>query len=136
MTENYEKYLIEMLENEGANKFFETQNKNDYKDDKSIFKWIQNYVNEERKYYDNIMNKDGLVFNFTTMDNLRDEFIEMCMSDKFYKLIEIGMKCREKQRLKERNIDEEMLYYKIPEKITNLNDIKNKLLENDEIDFS
>jgi len=135
LTDNYDKYLVEMLENEGTNKFFETQNKDDYKNDESILEWINNYVFEERKYYDDIMNKNGIVINFTTLDNLRDDLVELCMSDKFYKLIEIGMKCREKQRLKERNIDEEMMEYKIPEKITKLDDIKNKLLADDEIDF-
>jgi hypothetical protein len=136
LTDNYDKYLVEMLENEGTNKFFETQNKDDYKNDESILEWINNYVFEERKYYDDIMNKNGIVINFTTLDNLRDDLVELCMSDKFYKLIEIGMKCREKQRLKERNIDEEMMEYKIPEKITKLDDIKNKLLADDEIDFA
>ena len=130
-SENYEKYLIEILEEEALKKYFQTNQNNN---EEEVFEYVNNYVNSERKFYDDFMSKCGIVINYTSLEKMRDYLVELCMSDNFYKLLQISMKCREKKRLKDRNIDEDDNYV-IPTKITKMDDIKNKLLEDDEIIF-
>jgi hypothetical protein len=82
---------------------------------------------EDIKIYRSIMNE--CEYEFTTMEDLRDYFVELCMSKKFHNLLEVAIECREKERSKEGKID----YGRISDQITNLSDLAKQLLDDGEL---
>lgn len=135
LTNNYDSMIIDMLEDEGANIFYKSDdpdivNKRDTMTDIEITDWIDNYVANERKFYDELI-KDT-PFSFRTLNKLRDMIVELSQSDRFFKFVQIAMKCREIHRRNEHGMDDESGYV-IPKQITKLDTIKQMMIENDEL---
>jgi hypothetical protein len=134
--ENYERFLTEMLE-EDASILIYKSDKEEYVTirttytEEEIMHWIENYVNTERVFYDYLM-KDQTA-EFKSLDKTRDYFVNLCTSDKFYKFLQLAMKCREIHRRKEHGIEESAHAYVVPTNVTKLVDIEKTLMDNDEI---
>ena len=134
-TQNYDDYLVEMLENDAITYFCNSEDpdivaiRNSGNDD-NMTNWIDTYVAKERVYYDNFMKEQ--VFEFKNMNKVRDDFIEMCTSDRFHKFLQLSMKARELHRRKEYGLEEDTPSYVIPKSVIKLNDIQQMLIDNDE----
>jgi len=136
--ENYDKCLVEMLENDALEKFYKS-NDEDVVNLRNIFtngeivEWVKSYVTKERIFYDSLMNEQ--TFTFKSIEKTRNEILELCKSDKFYKFLELGMKCRDIHRRIQYGLDNNSKPFIVPEpnKIVKLDDIRKKLIEDDEI---
>ncbi len=133
--ENFDKLLIELLENEALELIFKSDNlelikSRENMSEDEIALWVDNYVLSERKFYDNLIKNQEM--EFKSFSRLRDSFVSLCTSEKFHNFIKIAMKCRELHRRKEYGLDDDSTYV-LPEKITKLNDITNKLIEDNEL---
>jgi hypothetical protein len=131
----YEPMIDKMLEDEGSKLFYSEEgdkilpNKEDMNEDE-IAEWIEKWIANEKKFYTDIVK--GCPFEFKSMNSAKKYLIDICQSEKFYKLLCIAMKCREIHRKRERNIEDDS-EYQIPKYITNLSDIKKQLLANNEL---
>lgn len=135
--ENYERYLRDMLESEATTKFFRSD-KNKYVElrklysdsDDMIADWVDNYIENKRKFYDGLMKEHNI--EFKSMTQTRDDFVNMCMSNKFYKFLTLAMKCREIHRRKQYNLEDNTPFV-VPKKIVRLNDIAKQLLDDGDL---
>jgi hypothetical protein len=123
---NYEKILLEKLEKEAILHVASISGLTDAE----ITEEINKYIANERVFYDDLM-KNKFV-DFKSLSASRDDFIELCTSEKFYKFLEMAMKGRELHRRKEYGIDDDSGYV-VPTNITKMNDIKQQLLDNGEL---
>lgn len=132
---NYDKMVTEMLENEGAQLFYTStdeeliNNRNTFTDNE-IANWIDTYVKNEKVFYENLMKETPTTFR--TLKKSRDWFIELSQSEKFYKFIQIAMKCREQHRRVEHGFDEESVFV-VPDIVTKLDDVTQKLIDDNEL---
>lgn len=138
MRENYLSILSDMLENEGATKFYKSTDEEIVKLRETytpiqVAEWIQNYVEKEREFYTSLMNEQDITFSSVT--KMRDTLVELCTSDRFAKFVEIGMRCREIHRRKEYGLKEDDMTYTVPKDVIKLDDVKNQMIENGEINF-
>lgn len=134
---NYEKYVKEMLESEALNIFYHSEDPDIIEKRKTlteleILEWVDQYVKNEKIEYDKIMYEQTnlTVKNITV---LRDSFIKLCMSDRFYKFLELAMKGRELHRKAKYGIEDNSNEYIVPKTVTKLDDIKQKMVDNDEL---
>src|ERR1700722_18101998 len=97
--------ITEFLENEGAREFYKQHNEGNIKyiSEEQIILWINNYVSKERLFYDFLM-KGEQKKEFTNINKIRDNYVELCQSTKFYKFLKIAMKCRDIHRKREAGI--------------------------------
>lgn len=136
MTSNYEKMVTDMLEHDAATIFYTStdpviiSNRFTFTDN-DITEWIDAYVEREKQFYDNLVKESQIEFRSIT--KLRDWFVELCQSDKFVKFLTIAMKCREIHRRKEKGFDEDDTVYVVPKNIIKLDDVKQKMIDNDEL---
>jgi hypothetical protein len=136
LTQHYEKLLLDMLEADAINNFYNSNNeeiinlKKTLTDDQ-IANWVDSYVETERKFYDSIMQEQQMEFKSIT--HLRDEFVALCISEKFHKFLQLAMKARNIHRRKNYGLDENSIDYVIPKNVTKLDDIKNMMIANDEL---
>jgi hypothetical protein len=135
MKQNYEQYMIEMLEDEAMNRFYKSNDPETIKlreslQDDEVTEWIDQWVEKERVYYDNLMKEQ--VIEFKSINNTRDQLVELCTSEKFYKFLEIAMKCREIHRRKKYNLEDESSFV-VPKNIIKLDDIKKKMIQDNEL---
>ena len=134
LKQNYDKYLYETLENEAKKLFYESKDdqyiklRNKIKDN-DISKWIDKYISSERVFYDSIMNDQPI--NFKSIHGARDEFVQFATSDKFHIFLKIAMKAREMNRRKEYGIED--MAYNVPSIYTKMDDIQNRMIDNDEL---
>ena len=151
LNENYDNILKNILTNEenynfhnyinndtnNTNNTNNTININNTNNTNSIAElkelYINEYIKSERSFYDDLVK--GYNYNFISIDATTDYFTDLCSNKKFLNFIKIALECRQIQRRQKFGIDEEIFNYKIPEKITNMNTIKNDLLESNEIIF-
>jgi hypothetical protein len=120
LKENYEKFLVEMLETDGMDTLYKSND--------------EEIVKNERKFYDSLMNDQEM--KFLSFLKSRDDLIRLCEDDKFNKFVFIAMKCRDIHRRKEHGLTESSEYV-VPkeEDIVKLDDIGKKMMENGEIVF-
>lgn len=135
LTENYERYLIQMLENDATEKLYKSTEQDivelrESMSDDQVIEWMDSYIREHRVFYDNLMKEQ--IVEFKTIRRTRDWFVELCQSEKFYKFLQIAMKCRELHRRKEAGFDEDTMYV-VPKNVTKMTDIRDKMIENDEL---
>jgi hypothetical protein len=137
LTANYEKYVKEMLESDALDKFYNSEDpdiieKRKTLSETEIIEWVDKYVANEKPEYDKIMKvqKNQTLRNITT---LRDSFIELCMSDRFYNFLKVAMKARELHRRIEYGIEDNSNQYIVPKNVTKLDDVRQKMIENDEL---
>jgi hypothetical protein len=71
-------------------------------------------------------------FNFTSTSKTVKDIIDMCNTDILFKMIKFGLDQRLDQRRKKYGIIEDT-EYKVPSIITNLNDLRQELLENGDL---
>ena len=106
--------------------------------DDQIAEWVKQYVDKEREFYDNIMkvkiSQEEL--SFKNLTKLRDRYITLCMSDKFHKFLVLAMKARDLYRRKQYKIEEDDKQYTIPNNVTKLNDVKQKMIDDNELIMS
>jgi hypothetical protein len=134
--ENYDRFLVEILEKDGATKFYKSEDPHivalrNTMTDEEIVDWLNNYVETERVFYDDLMNEKDM--KFESIRKTRDYFINLCSSEKFYKFLEIAIKCRDIYRRKEKGYSENDNVYVVPKNIIKLDDIQKQLIENDEL---
>lgn len=132
---NYDEMVSSMLEDDSAQLFYTSTDsdiisKRERFTDDEIAEWIEEYVKTEKKFYADLMMETPVTFR--TLNKLRDWLIELSQSEKFYKFLRIAMKCRELHRRVEHGLDEDSVFV-IPKKVTNLNDVKQKMIEDDEL---
>lgn len=134
LIENYEKYLVKMLEDEAEEILIRDSKEiisiKENIDDEMMNNWIDNYVRENRVFYDELIKERE--FKFTSITKVRDWFIELCQSEKFNKFVLIAMKCREMYRRKQAGIEDNTPYI-IPTHITKMTDISKKMIDDGEL---
>lgn len=118
--DNYEEKLEILLSNE----YDEEYNKNQ---DIELSK--EEYIEKERLKYDYLFKERE--FKFDTVTKARDYLVELCQSETMYKLLTIGMDCRRVKRANDHGGPSEFDYV-MPEKTIKINDIIDKLKEDDE----
>lgn len=123
LKKNYEKLLKEMLEGEAAELLLDETLDNEFMNK------VDEYINTERKYYDQIMTEQNMEFKSITQ--LRDNLVELCTSDRFYKFVKIAMKCRHMHRREQFGLSD-MDEYVIPTNVTKLNDIVDEMIRSGE----
>lgn len=124
LIENYEKLLIEMLENDAKKEMVSADT------ELSDTLWIKNYIEKNRTFYDMLMK--GQTMEFRSLTKTRDWFLNLCQSENFYKFLEIAMKCREKHRRNDAGIDDESIYC-VPDHITKMCDVRAQLITDNEL---
>lgn len=123
--EHYEKMIVNMLRNEAVKCYTGL-------DTESLEIHVNKYIESERLFYDNLM-KD-LDLPFRSFNKIRDHFVDLCMSEKFYKFIEVAMKCREIHRRKQYGLTEDIdNTFVIPKIVTKLDDVRQNLIDNNEL---
>jgi len=127
LVENYERYLVQMLEEE-AGMILVSENKDMTDDD--ICEWVENYVRENRVFYDGLIKERE--FKFTTINKMRDWFVELCQSENFNKFVQIAMKCRELYRRKQAGVEDSTPYI-VPKNVTKMSDISKKMIDDGEL---
>lgn len=139
LTENYEKFLVEMLEEDGLDTLYKSTDSNMIEkrssmNETDVVEWVDNYVKEERKFYDSLIQEQEV--RFMSIPRARDELVQLCTSDKFNKFVALAMRCRDIHRRKEHGLDETP-FFVVPkeEDIVKLDDISNELMKNCEIVF-
>lgn len=139
LRENYEKLITEMLETDALEKLYKSTDNEIIKTrelltETTAIDWVNKYVEEEKKFYDSLINEQQI--KFTSLLKTRDDFIDLCTSERFYKFVEIAMRCRDIHRRKEHGLDDESIYV-VPkeEDIIKLDDIEKRMMENGEIVF-
>ncbi len=126
LIEHYDAMIITMLENDAKICYSNNQESN------SLDAYIQKYITNEKSYYDNLM-KDQ-VLPFRSFNKIRDHFVDLCTSDKFYKFVELAMKCREIHRRKQYGLTENSDdIFVIPKTVTKLDNVRQKLIDNNEL---
>lgn len=128
LTENYERMILDLLESEAINNVASGSIEN--KSEEDILQLIKEYVDTEKTIYDSFIKNQPVQFSSTK--NLRNTILELCGSEKFHKFIQIAMKCREIHRRKEYGLEEESTCT-IPENIVRMEDIKQKIIDDDEV---
>jgi hypothetical protein len=136
-TQNYDQYLREMLEDEGIKMFYHTDDieivdKREIMTEDQITTWVDQYVDSERVFYDKFM-KTQEDMEFRSVEKLRDDFVEMCTSDRFYKFLQLAMKARDLHRKKEYGIEEDATTYVVPKNVTKLDDLRKQMIDDDEL---
>lgn len=134
LIENYERYLVQMLEEE-AKELLMSDSKDmvllrESMDNDEITLWLDNYVSDNRQFYDGLIKERE--FKFTTITKMRDWFIELCQMENFNKFVKIAMKCRELYRRKQAGIDDNTQYI-VPKNVTKMSDISNKMIDSGEL---
>lgn len=123
LKDNYERFLIE----EGRSIYHEQHNL--YLENERN-EWVDNFVECEKQYFESLLNDQDI--DYLSMNDVRDKFVSECGTDKFNRFVRIALKCRELQRCNNFGVDNNIQYV-IPTNVTNMNDIANSLIENDEI---
>jgi hypothetical protein len=137
--EKYESLLQEMLEDEALKKFYYSDDVDkENMSDEQIAEWVKKYVSTERIFYDNIMKEKKVQeeLSFKNLTKLRDRYITLCMSDKFHKFLALAMKARDVYRRKQYKIEDDDEQYTIPKNITKLNDVKQQMIDDNELIMS
>ena len=83
MKDNFDKFLIEMLEHDASQVFYKSEEKDIVElrnklSDEDVLKWIDEYVAKERVFYDDFMKDTEIAF--ITISKVRDDFISLCHS--------------------------------------------------------
>lgn len=137
-TQNYDAYLQEMLKNEALNMFYRSDDQNvenekrENMSENEITQWIEKYAIAERMHYDSFM-KTQESMEFKSLTKLRDEFVELCMSERFYKFLQLAMKAREQHRRKDYGLEDDVATYVVPKTVTKLDDIRQQMIQDDEL---
>lgn len=119
--DNYETFLREegkKIYHEHHNFYLETE----------CDKWVNSFVTTEKTYFESFFGDQDV--EFISINNIRDKFVEECTTDRFKRFIKIALKCRELQRRSNYGVMNE---YIVPSKVTNMSDITNQLIDDDEI---
>jgi hypothetical protein len=71
---------------------------------------------------------------FRSFNRIRDHFVDLCVSDKFYKFVVLAMKCREIHRRKQYGLPEDSdNSFVVPDSVTHLDSVLQCLIENGEL---
>lgn len=124
---NYENDIKDILKNKGIETLSQEYDFKIYSDEK-IINYITNYVKKEKQYYNDIMEKKYI--NFIDLNTVKKYFINLCKSLKFYQLIKIAIKYRNEQRRIDFNYND---HFDISKKIIKIDDIKQELIDNNEL---
>ena len=136
LIQNFDKMITPMLENDGAQIFYTSTDpdiisKRETFTEDEIAGWIENYINTEKLFYEDLFKEKQT--SFRTLRKLRDWFVELSQTERFSKFVQIAMKCREIHRKKEHGFDEDSKMFDIPKIVTKLDDVRLKMIENDEL---
>jgi hypothetical protein len=136
-TQNYDQYFQDMLEDEALKKFYHSDEtdivkKRDTMTQDQIASWVDEYVNSERVFYDKFMRTQEDM-TFRSIHDLRDNLVEMCMSDRFHKFLFLAMKARDLHRRKNYGIEEDATTYIVPQIVTKMDDVIQKMIDDDEL---
>jgi hypothetical protein len=123
LKEHYEKYLIDMLEKDAQEYLHNTILTRE--DDE-----IKEYIKEHRVFYDELINDTKV--EYRSISQTRDMLIKLCQSEKFYKFLQIALKCREIYRRKQSGITDDDIYV-VPKKITKMKNIRDEMINSGEL---
>lgn len=135
-TQNYDTYLQEMLEDDALKIFYHSEDKEivekrNILSEDQITTWVDQYIESERVHYDKFIRSQENM-EFKSIQKLRDDFVEMCMSDRFYKFLLLAMKARDLHRRKDYGIEDATAYV-VPKTVTKLDDVRKQMIEDDEL---
>jgi hypothetical protein len=99
-----------------------------------ILEWIDGRVNDEIKWYEAVMEERE--FKFRTVNRTKNYFVEFAQDPRFYKLLDVAMYCRVLNRRNEQNIDDDTYDIPDPDKVVNMNNVRQQMMENDELVMS
>jgi hypothetical protein len=126
--ENYDGYVESLLKKEYLKEYV---NDEDNKvDEEDINERMNKYVEENKTRFDKY--KNTCEFNFETIEKTRDFFINMTQEDNFNDFMNIVLKGRETKRRKDMGVSDNYCY-QIPKNPIDLDNIYQKILENDEL---
>lgn len=136
MKENFEKFLLQVLEDDALDKLYndnnpETKEKREKITEDDAVDLANKYVKDNRTFYDELMKEKEM--EFKSIRKTRDMFVELCQSEKFYNFLKIAMKCREIYRRKQAGIDDNDDIYVVPKKITKIQSIQDKMISSGEL---
>lgn len=128
---NYNALLTDMLELEAINKLYSSDEFINIREgpEEEIMDWINSYINEEKKEYDLIITSRP--YTFKSINNTRDEIVNLCNSDRFHKFIKIALLCRDENRRKKYGVKNEK--YDRPNVSLYIDKIKQEMIDNDEL---
>ena len=137
MVTNYDAMITNMLETDAIDNIYKSDNPvmvkhRDTLTNDDMLKLIDNYIADEKAIYDTYLKDTSLIFR--SLSKCRDQLFELCTSPKFYKFIQIAMKCREIHRRKEYGVEDDSIYV-IPDQVTKMSDLKQNIIDNDELIF-
>jgi len=138
LKETYGKYLVEILENEGLNKLYKSDEMTDVRNglvsEEDTMCWVDRYVESEKLFYDEIMNEKSMDSFFLSIERTRDELLKLCCTEKFNTFLRVAMMARDLQRRRKFGVtDEDCANYEIPDNIIKLDDVRKKMIEDDEL---
>lgn len=117
--EHYEKMIVEMLEKDASILHMDIDQ-------------ISEYVKTEKVFYDSLMKDHDMTFR--SFNKVRDHFVDLCTSEKFYKFVELAMKCRDIHRRKQYGLPEDSdNTFVVPKTVTKLDDVRQNLINNNEL---
>jgi len=99
-----------------------------------ILELINDKVKSELEWYANIMEETP--YEFKTMNRARQYFIDIARDSRFHRLLEVGMDCRILNRRNEQNIDDDIYEIPNPEKVVNMNDVRQRMIDDNELILS
>jgi len=97
-----------------------------------VLEWIDRKVNSDIVWYESVMS-GSLQFEYKSISKIRNYLIELSQDPRLYNLIKVAMECRIINRRNESNIDEEYNTFVVPEKIINMKDIRQQMIDADEL---
>lgn len=133
LKELWREKLEPIVKEEALQKYHEDYEENEEKQRMSVsetLEWIVNYKEERMKWYENLI-ENKTDFSFRTVKRARNYFIDLAQDPRLHALLKIAMDCRILNRRKEHNIGDDT--YEIPEKVTNMADIRQKMIDDDEL---
>lgn len=131
LQKKYDEMLSDMLEQEAINIIYSSDEYKDIRNstEEDIIHWISNYIaNEKKEYNDIIQNKS---FVFTNINKIKQEIVNLCGSNRFHKFIKIALLCRDETRRTKYGIKNED--YIKPNISLYVDKLKQQMIDNDEL---
>ena len=132
LVEHFDELMRKRLEDDASIEFYKNMTpEKDAMEDEDIINWVDEYVKTKMEYYKAFF--DDQAFDFVNFTHARDYFINLCNSEDFHKFIQVAMKCRDIYRRKEAGIENDEPGYKVPEKVVNLSNAAQDMINNNEL---
>lgn len=134
LKELWREKITPILREESINNFHKDFSENLEKQnmtDEDVMKWVSVDVESKMKWYESIMSESD--FDYKSILKTRNYLIELSQDQRLHNLIRVAMECRIINRRNESGIDDDYNTFVIPEKIISMNDLRQKIIDDDEL---